>query len=118
MPACGHKGPSKTLRPRAPLPKRTCHDRRRRPRNATAGIDFAPLDNGFRACDQAERLAAMCDSLSERDIFQFCDRWMRQLPSPFTAAERGRYGYRYSVRQLELSDTRVFDKPRRGPCVV
>ena len=60
----------------------------------------------------------MCDSLSERDIFQFCDRWMRQLPSPFTAAERGRYGYRYSVRQLELSDTRVFDKPRRGPCVV
>jgi hypothetical protein len=33
------------------------------------------------------------------------------LPSPFTAAQRGRYGYRYSVRQLELSDTRVFDKP-------
>ena len=80
----------------------------------TAGIDFEPLDNGFRACDQAERLAAICDSLSEQDIFRFCDRWMRQLPSPFTAAERGRYGYRYSVRQLELSDTRVFDRPAAG----
>ena len=79
-----------------------------------AGIDFAPLDNGFRACDQAERLAGICDSLSEQDIFGFCDRWMRQLPSPFTAAERGRYGYRYSVRQLELSDTHVFDKPAAG----
>ncbi len=33
---------------------------------------------------------------------------------PFTRAERGRYGYRYSVRQLELSDTRVFDKPAAG----
>jgi hypothetical protein len=28
------------------------------------GTEFAPLDNGFRACEQAERLAAICDSLS------------------------------------------------------
>ncbi|MGA2015083.1 MAG: hypothetical protein ABSH51_31765, partial [Solirubrobacteraceae bacterium] len=41
-------------------------------------------------------------------------RSMRQLPSPLTAAERGRYGYRYSVRQIELSDTRVFDRPAAG----
>jgi hypothetical protein len=78
------------------------------------GIEYVPLDNGFRACGDAERLAAICDSLSEQDIFAFCDRWMRQLPSPLTAAERGRYGYRYSVRQLELSDTRVFDRPQAG----
>jgi hypothetical protein len=81
---------------------------------AHEGIDFEPLDNGFRACDQAERLAEICDSLSEQDIFGFCDRWMRELPSPFTAAERARYGYRYSVRQLEMSDTRVFDRPQAG----
>ena len=79
-----------------------------------AGIDFEPLDNGCRACDQAEQLAGICDSLSEQDIFAFCDRWMRQLPSPFTKAERGRYGYRYSVRQLEMSDTHVFDRPAAG----
>jgi hypothetical protein len=89
------------------------HERAKR-QAVRQGIEFTPLDNGFRACDQAERLAGICDSLSERDIFQFCDRWMRQLPSPFTRAQRGRYGYRYSVRQLELSDTRVFDKPAAG----
>jgi hypothetical protein len=36
-----------------------------------AGIDFEPLDNGLRSCDQPERLAALCDRLSERDILQF-----------------------------------------------
>ncbi len=79
-----------------------------------AGIAFAPLDNGFRSCDHAEALAGICGSLSEREIEAFCARWMRALPSPFTAAERGRYGYRYSVRQLEMSDTRVFDRPQAG----
>ena len=81
---------------------------------AREGIEYLPLDNGFRSCDRPERLAEICDSLSEQDIFAFCDRWMRELPSPLTKAERGRYGYRYSVRQLELSDTRVFDKPAAG----
>ena len=81
---------------------------------AREGIEFAPLDNGFRACDQPELLAGICDRLSEQDISRFCDRWMRRLPSPFTQAERARYGYRYSVRQIELSDTRVFDRPQAG----
>jgi len=82
---------------------------------ARQGIDYVPLDNGFRACADAERLAEICDSLSEHDIGQFFDRWMRtELPSPFTPTERGRYGYRLSVRQLEMSDTRVFDKPAAG----
>ena len=86
---------------------------------ARQGIEFASLDNGFRACDQPEQLAEICHSLLEHDIFGFCERWMREvLPSPFTAAERGRYGYRYSVRQLELSDTRVFDRPAGWACVV
>jgi len=81
---------------------------------ARQGIEYVPLDNGFRACEQAERLAEICDSLSERDIVRFGDRWIRRLPSPFSTAERGGYGYRYSVRQLELSDTRVFDRPQAG----
>jgi len=85
--------------------------KRQAARNA---IEFAPLDNGFRGCDQPERLAEICQSLSEQDVLAFSDRWMRELPSPFTGAERGRYGYRYSVRQLELSDTRVFDRPAAG----
>lgn len=82
---------------------------------AREGIAFSPLDNGFQSCENPEALAGICDALSERDIFQFSDRWIGGvLPSPFTAAERGRYGYRYSVRQMEMSDTRVFDKPAAG----
>jgi hypothetical protein len=81
---------------------------------AKFGLAFAALDNGFRSCEDAQALAGICDRLSAHDILEFCERAMRPLPSPFTAAERGRYSYRYSVRQLELSDTRVFDRPQAG----
>jgi hypothetical protein len=53
-----------------------------------------------------------CDTLCWRDIERFWEYWQRHLPSPLTAADRDRgYGYRLSVRQLELSDTRVFERP-------
>jgi len=81
---------------------------------ARAGIEFRALDNGFAACADAEALAAICASLNDADVLAFFERWMRVLPSPFTAAERERYRYRLSVRQLELSDTRVFDRPAAG----
>jgi hypothetical protein len=81
---------------------------------AREGIEFTELDNGFRACEDTQALASICDRLAARDIFAFCNRQMRLLPSPFTTPERGRYRYRYSIRQLELSDTRVFDRPQAG----
>lgn len=81
---------------------------------AGAGIEFRALDNGFAACEDADALAAICARLSHRDIEAFFQRWIRVLPSPFTAAERARYRYRLSVRQPELSDTRVFDRPAAG----
>jgi hypothetical protein len=79
------------------------------------GIGFQALDNGFRATDDAGALAALCGSLAERDIERFQARWEARLPSPFSAEDRLR-GYRYalSVRQLEISDTRVFDRPAAG----
>ena len=42
-------------------------------------------------------------------------RFERLLPSPFSNEDRAR-GYRYqlALRQLELSDTRVFDRPQAG----
>ena len=83
-------------------------------RAAQHGVAFEALDNGFRSCANADALAAICDSLDERDVQDFFERWMRALPSPFTTAERSRYGYRLSVRQLEISDTRVFDRPATG----
>jgi hypothetical protein len=75
-------------------------------------IDFEPLDNGFRSVADAEQLQRICDSLWYRDIERFWEYWQQRLPSPFTAADRERgYRYRLSVRQLELSDTRVPARP-------
>jgi len=77
-------------------------------------LAFEALDNGFRSCPDAGALAAICASLGHHQVQAFFDRWMAVLPSPFTQAERGRYGYGLSVRQLEISDTRVFDRPAAG----
>jgi len=45
----------------------------------------------------------------------FLDRWLRRLPSALTASDRrAGYGYRFSIRQLELSHTAVFDRPQSG----
>lgn len=81
---------------------------------ACQSVAFRALDNGFASCADAEALAAICASLSHDDVQAYFDRWMRALPSPFTDAERARYGYGLSVRQLEISDTRVFDRPAAG----
>jgi hypothetical protein len=80
-----------------------------------AGIGYRPLENGFRSCADAQALAVICARLSARDIRSFFQRWQRILPSPLTDEDRRR-GYRYQLafRQLELSDTRVFDRPQAG----
>ena len=82
---------------------------------ALAGLPFQALDNGFRSTTSAEQLGAICARLSAREVWRFFNRWQARLPSPFTAEDRCR-GYRYALafRQLELSDTRVFDRPAAG----
>lgn len=80
-----------------------------------AGLPFLALDNGFRACEDADALARICARLRAADIWAFFRRWERLLPSPFTAGDRERgYCYQLAFRQLELSDTRVFDRPQAG----
>jgi len=80
-----------------------------------AGLTCQALDNGFRSTDDADALASICARLGARDVWAFFRRWERLLPSPFSSADRAR-GYRYqlALRQLELSDTRVFDRPQAG----
>jgi hypothetical protein len=79
---------------------------------AKRGISFEALDNGFRSVADEVALAGICDSLSEREIERFWRHWEALLPSPFTAGDRCRgYGHALSIRQLEISDTRVFDQP-------
>ena len=82
---------------------------------AQRGIEFKPLDNGFAACEDESALAEICSSLHAADVRAFFERWQATLPSPFTDEDRRRgYGYQFAFRQLEISDTRVFDRPAAG----
>jgi hypothetical protein len=82
---------------------------------AQQGLEFKPLDNGFAACQDEAALAGICSGLSAADVWAFFERWQTTLPSPFTAEDRQRgYGYDLAFRQLEISDTRVFDRPAAG----
>jgi hypothetical protein len=79
------------------------------------GISFEALDNGFRSVEDAEALHGICQTLWYRDLECFWQRWQAVLPSPLSAEDRQRgYDYRLSVRQLELSDTRIFERPDQG----
>jgi hypothetical protein len=82
---------------------------------AQHSLEFRALDNGFASCESPEALAGICRSLSAQDVRMFFDRWRGVLPSPFTAEDRRRgYDYALAIRQLEISDTRVFDQPAAG----
>jgi hypothetical protein len=79
------------------------------------GLAFTSLDNGFLACDDPERLQAICDGLGPVDVQHFFDRWSAQVPWPLTPADRtAGYQHRLSIWQLEVSRTQVFDQPVQG----
>lgn len=71
------------------------------------------MDNGFAACAAPVGLQAICDRLSASHIRTLVERWLRVIPGPFTVADRAAgFWWDVAFRQLELSDTRVFDQPR------
>jgi len=82
---------------------------------AARGVAFEALDNGLRSVADpalAHRLAAR---LSAGHLRSAIERWLGWIPSPLIPADRGHgASYEFSVRQLEISDTAVFDAPRRG----
>lgn len=80
-----------------------------------AGIEYRALDNGFRACADPRGLQQICDRLGPGAVENFFWRWFWRLPSPFTQEDlKAGYVYDLAVRQLEVSDTRVFDRPQAG----
>jgi len=80
-----------------------------------AGVGYEALDNGFRACRDAVELQKTCERLGPAAVQSFFARWWRQLPSPFTEADRrAGYGNEMAFRQFEVSDTCVFDRPQPG----
>jgi hypothetical protein len=79
------------------------------------GIGFEALDNGFRWCEQPERLQQICDQLGPDEVQGFYDRWSRKLPWPLTERDRrAGFEHRLTVWQLEVSVTQVFDRPVQG----
>jgi hypothetical protein len=82
---------------------------------AKAGIGFEPLDNGFAAVEDVDRLQQICDSLGPTHIDGLLRKWLRILPSPFTDAdETAGYRYELSVLQAEFSLTQMLDRPVSG----
>jgi hypothetical protein len=80
-----------------------------------AGVGYTALDNGFAACEDPAALQRICDRLGTGAVRQFLWRWQQRLPSPFTRADlKAGYTYELAVRQFEVSDTRVFDRPAAG----
>ena len=80
-----------------------------------AGIEYQALDNGFRSCADPAALQRICDRLGPGAVENFFWRWFWRLPSPFTQDDlRAGYVYDLAVRQFEVSDTRVFDRPQAG----
>lgn len=80
-----------------------------------ARISYQALDNGFRSCTDPAALQRICDRLGPAAVESFFWRWFDQLPSPFTKADlNAGYVYQMAFRQLEVSDTRVFERPQAG----
>lgn len=79
------------------------------------GIGFTALDNGLLRVERPEVLEALSGALGAAQVRRFFARWMRELPQPLTPADRARgYGYALSMKQIEIADTAVFDRPIRG----
>lgn len=69
----------------------------------------------FAAAPTPPALQRICDRLGPGDVVRFFWRWFHRLPSVFTQADlQAGYGYDLAVRQFEVSDTRVFDRPPAG----
>jgi hypothetical protein len=79
------------------------------------GIGYQALDNGFRSCENPDALQQICDRLGTGAVLNYFWRWFWRLPSPFTQDDLKRgFLYQLAVRQLEISDTRVFSRPQAG----
>ena len=80
-----------------------------------AGVAFEELDNGFLSCEDPALLQRVCDRLGPGAVKSFFWRWQARLPSPFNRKDLRRgIVYDLAFRQIEFSDTRVFDRPQAG----
>ncbi len=79
------------------------------------GVPFTALANGFASCEDPDGLAEICERFGPADVQGFFDRWITEIPTPFTAQDRAAgYWWELSMRQVEVSRTMVLDDPRRA----
>ncbi len=80
-----------------------------------AGIAYTGLANGFASCADPDGLAPICERFGPDDVQGFFDRWIAQIPTPFTPPTAlPATGGELSMRQVEVSRTLVLDDPRRA----
>jgi hypothetical protein len=82
---------------------------------ARAGVGFTELDNGLWRVEDPQVARRVCARLGSGHLRGLIDRWLPELPSPLTVDDRrAGFAWAFSVRQLEIADTMVFDRPQAG----
>ncbi|MFN2607661.1 MAG: hypothetical protein ABR511_07155 [Acidimicrobiales bacterium] len=82
---------------------------------AKAGVGFEALDNGLRSVTDPVAAHRICARLGSGHVRDLLRRMMAAMPDPLTVEDRrAGFDWRFSVAQLEVSDTAVFDAPRRA----
>lgn len=82
---------------------------------AKAGIGFEALDNGLRAVEDPTAAHRVCARLGAGHVRDLLRRMTAVMPDPLTTEDRrAGFDWRFSIAQLEVSDTAVFDQPRRA----
>jgi hypothetical protein len=80
-----------------------------------AGIGFDALDNGLRTVEDPVAAHRICARLSAGHVRDLLRRMMTVMPDPLTIEDRrAGFDWAFSIAQLEISDTAVFDQPRRA----
>ncbi len=82
---------------------------------AKAGIGFEALDNGLRSVEDPAAAHRICARLGAGHLRALLARMMAVVPDPLCAHDRlAGFEWSSSIAQLEVSDTAVFDQPRRA----
>jgi hypothetical protein len=78
----------------------------------TERIDFPQCANAILKCRAPERLQALADSLTARDLTTCGDKWLAQFTPFFTARERAGAGCRHRLffAQVEYCDNLIFQR--------
>ena len=82
---------------------------------AKAGIGFEALDNGLRSVEDPVAAHRICARLGSGHLRDLLRRMTAVMPDPLTVDDRrAGFDWSFSIAQLEVSDTAVFDQPRRA----